>query len=75
MGSSTLQTLQELILLLPWLCFRGGGFPPPHPFGELGSPVAERWSVRRDGSVYKACRANREGPSPLNATWNELHSR
>jgi hypothetical protein len=24
---TTLQTLQEPILLLPWLCFRGGGFP------------------------------------------------
>jgi hypothetical protein len=27
MGASTLQTIQEPILLLPWLCFRGG-FPP-----------------------------------------------
>jgi hypothetical protein len=27
MGSPTLQTLQEPILLTPWLCFRGGGFP------------------------------------------------
>jgi hypothetical protein len=26
-GQPTLQTLQDPILLLPWLCFRGGGFP------------------------------------------------
>ena len=26
MGSPTLQTLQDPILLLPWVCFRGGGF-------------------------------------------------
>jgi hypothetical protein len=26
MGSPTLQTLQDLILLLPWVCFRGGDF-------------------------------------------------
>jgi hypothetical protein len=26
-GSPTLQTLQDPILLLPWVCFRGGGFP------------------------------------------------
>jgi hypothetical protein len=29
MGSPTMQTLQDPILLLPWLCFRGGGFPNP----------------------------------------------
>jgi hypothetical protein len=29
MGSPTLQTLQDPILLPPWLCFRGGGFPNP----------------------------------------------
>jgi hypothetical protein len=29
MGSPTLQTLQDPILLLPWVCFRGGGFPNP----------------------------------------------
>jgi hypothetical protein len=29
LGSPTLQTLQEPILLLPWVCFRGGGFPNP----------------------------------------------
>jgi hypothetical protein len=29
MGSLTLQTLQDPILLLPWLSFRGGGFPNP----------------------------------------------
>jgi hypothetical protein len=27
MGSSTTEALQEPILLLPWVCFRGGGFP------------------------------------------------
>jgi hypothetical protein len=26
-GSFTLQTLQDPILLLPWVCFQGGGFP------------------------------------------------
>jgi hypothetical protein len=34
--SSTLQTLQDPILLLPWLCFRGGGFPNPSFIWELG---------------------------------------
>jgi hypothetical protein len=29
MGSPTLQTHQDPILLLPWLCSRGGGFPNP----------------------------------------------
>jgi hypothetical protein len=29
MGSPTLQTLQEPILLTPWLSFRRGGFPNP----------------------------------------------
>jgi hypothetical protein len=35
MGSSTLQTLQDPILLLPWVCFRGGGFPNPVFEGSL----------------------------------------
>ena len=29
MNSHTLQTLRDPILLLPWLCFRGGRFPNP----------------------------------------------
>jgi hypothetical protein len=29
MGSPTLKTLQDPILPLPWVCFRGGGFPNP----------------------------------------------
>jgi hypothetical protein len=29
MGPPILQTLQDPILLLSWLCFRGGGFPNP----------------------------------------------
>jgi hypothetical protein len=29
MDSPALQTLQDPILLLPWLYFRGGGFPNP----------------------------------------------
>jgi hypothetical protein len=33
-GSPALQTLQDPILLLPWLCFRGGGFPNLHPKGN-----------------------------------------
>jgi hypothetical protein len=39
MGSPTLQTLQDPILLLPWLCSRGGGFPNP-----CLSPTARAWS-------------------------------
>ena len=35
MGSPTLQTLQDPILLLPWLSFRGGGFPNPTGFEPL----------------------------------------
>jgi hypothetical protein len=35
MDSPTLQTLQDPILLLPWVCFRGGG--PPSPGEEGGS--------------------------------------
>jgi hypothetical protein len=31
MGSHTLQTLQDPTLLLPCVCFRGGGFPSPKP--------------------------------------------
>jgi hypothetical protein len=34
----TLQTLQDPILLLPWGCFRGGGFPNPSPFAEVAQP-------------------------------------
>jgi hypothetical protein len=34
MGSPTLLTLQEPILLLPWVCFRGGGFPNPSAYTE-----------------------------------------
>ena len=38
MGSPTLQTLQDPILLQPWLCFRGGGFPNPKekPYDRVG---------------------------------------
>jgi hypothetical protein len=35
MVSPTLRTLQEPILLLPWVCFRGGGFPNPCSGGSL----------------------------------------
>ena len=35
MSSPTLDTLQDPILLTPWLCFRGGGFP--NPLGGLNS--------------------------------------
>jgi hypothetical protein len=31
MSSPTLQTLQDPILPLPWVCFRGGGFANPSP--------------------------------------------
>jgi hypothetical protein len=31
MGSPTMQALQDPILLLPWVCFRGGGFSNPKP--------------------------------------------
>jgi hypothetical protein len=34
----TLQTLQDPILLLPWGCFRCGGFPNPSPFAEDTQP-------------------------------------
>jgi hypothetical protein len=37
MDSTTLQTLQDPILLLPWVCFRGGGFP------NTGFDVQRRW--------------------------------
>jgi hypothetical protein len=41
MGSLTLQTHQDPILLPPWLCFRGGGFPNPKhwPFSPTESEV------------------------------------
>jgi hypothetical protein len=42
-GSPTLQTHQDPILLLPWLCFRGGGFPTR--FG--GSSGAVRRTINK----------------------------
>jgi hypothetical protein len=42
MGSPTLQTLQDPILLLAWLCFRGGGFRIPNSASAL--------TLKRDGS-------------------------
>ena len=33
-----LQPLQDPILLLPWVCFRGGGFPNPSPFADVTQP-------------------------------------
>ena len=35
-GSPTLQTLHEPILLLPWVCLRGGGFSNPSVNRGLG---------------------------------------
>jgi hypothetical protein len=39
-GSPTLQKLQDPILLLPWVCFRGGGFPskPRRPKPRIEDP-------------------------------------
>jgi hypothetical protein len=44
MGLPTLQTLQDPILLLPWLCFRGGGFrnPTSTPSDVLKHPEETR---------------------------------
>jgi hypothetical protein len=39
MGSPTLRTPQEPILLLPWVCFRGGGFPNPSWEGSSSARV------------------------------------
>jgi hypothetical protein len=44
MGSPTLRTLQEPILLKPWVCFRGGG-TPTFRFPVLNGRVAV-WQVR-----------------------------
>jgi hypothetical protein len=35
MGSATLQPHQDPVLLLPWVCVRGDGFPNPSPFAEV----------------------------------------
>jgi hypothetical protein len=59
MGSPTLQTLQDSILLTPWLCFRGGGLPNPcsasRPRSKGGLTAGERAPRRRraiDGSAW-----------------------
>jgi hypothetical protein len=45
LGAPTLQTLQDPILLTPWLCFRAGGFPNPncvrvgYAREQLGQPL------------------------------------
>jgi hypothetical protein len=41
MGSPTLQTFQDPLLLLPWVCFRGGGFPskPRRPKPRIEDPL------------------------------------
>jgi hypothetical protein len=64
MGSRTLQTLQCPILLLAWVCFRGGGFPNPSnkhkktihrsPHGAGGPPVGchvSNHALTRAGAV------------------------
>jgi hypothetical protein len=55
MGQSTSQTLQDPILLLPWLCFRGGGKGgalTSHGWELAGSRAA---GERRGGLVRAAC--------------------
>jgi hypothetical protein len=67
-GSHTLQPLQDPILLLPWLCFRGGDFPNPSTgwwFSVLQQPPHHsrnrtRWPdshkpVREIAATPRAC--------------------
>jgi hypothetical protein len=56
-GSPALQTLQELILLTPWVCFRAGGSPNPSVWGRGRSGG---YAIRALGA-YPSCGA---GPPP-----------
>jgi hypothetical protein len=49
MGSFNLQPLQEPILLTPWLCFRGGGFPNPG-YWVRAQPHQQSSTPRRPGT-------------------------
>jgi hypothetical protein len=59
MGSPTLQTLQDPILLLSWLCFRGGK-PFPVALDRLRRREAKRFSVTQEARIV--------AQQPLSAT-------
>ena len=46
-SSPTLQTLQEPILLQPWVCVRGGGFANPNPDSKAARATQDGHGARR----------------------------
>jgi hypothetical protein len=52
MGSPTMQALQDPILLLPWVCFRGGGFSNPLSPSPLQGVACELLLRSPGGAVW-----------------------
>jgi hypothetical protein len=70
MGSPTLQTLQEPVLLTPCsLCFRGGGFPIPDldVCGVAAINTASCWTRFPSSATATACSARRSPPASRSA--------